>query len=563
MIIESNYIMYKVKVLYLLLSLLLFTVNIHAQRIMNQIMENPPEILMQQSRSDWHPKARMLGPGFFSHTRPQFESYSPSSKKFAGTENGNLYIRAEDSEDFEIVIHALDGMYWDIDNAIWSPNGLYIVAKQIDDREVSKIKLTMANPEDVVYKTYSRAGQPIPKYQFYIINVASGEKIKIEHNLNYPYVHIMDWSSDSKSIYMLEADRLMKQIELRYVNVTHGTSSVILSEQSDTYLVGLNLLQGYSDRLRDMKLVSFLEEKKQFIWMSERSGFNQLYLYDYKGNFIGPLTNMSQNGIVVSLEDIDQKNGWVYFTAHSDIENPYIKQLFKVDLTSNKIEKLTDTPGFLNLILSAKKDTLWIVRSRLPRMLQVDGLTMDGTFMNTLWKGNFSQIEENHFNFEYAKILAADNKTNLEALILKPSNFDANKTYPVVEYIYGAPFTNVVDHDLFSPWLWDMNDLARKGFIVVFIDGRGTPGRGKEFRDFSYGKFGQVEIQDHVNGIKQLATQRPYMNLDKVGILGHSWGGHFALRALLEAPEFYKAGHINAAAIPTTIRAATFTFTTT
>ncbi|RIA09891.1 dipeptidyl aminopeptidase/acylaminoacyl peptidase [Flavobacteriaceae bacterium MAR_2010_72] len=541
--------MVKAKVLFVLLCFLSLTSEIHAQRIMNQIMDNPPEILMQQNSEGWHPNAKMLGPGLFGHTRPQFEIYSPSVKKFAGTENGNLYFRAEDSEELEIVISPSEGWYWNMDNALWSHDGNYLVAKQIDNRDVPKIKLTMASPDSVVYKTYSRAGQALPKHQFYIINATTGGHIKVEQNPNFPYAHVMDWSSDNTSVYMLESDRLMKELNLRVVETSSGKSSILLSEQSNTYLVGLNLLQGYSNRLRDMKLVSFLEGRNQFIWMSERSGFNQLYLYDLEGNLISPLTNYSQNGIVVDIEDIDLKNDWVYFTAHSDSENPYSKQLFKVGLSSNKIEIITDTSGFLDLLPSDNKDTLWVMRSSLPRMLQIDRMTPEGKYIKTLWKGNFSQIAENHFNFEYAKILAADHKTNLEAFILKPSNFDANKSYPVVEYIYGASFTNVVDRDLFSPWLWDMNDLAQKGFIVVFIDGRGTSGRGKDFKDFSYGKFGQIELQDHIYGLKQLAKDRPYMNMDKVGVLGHSWGGHFALRALLEAPEFYKAGHINAAAI--------------
>ena len=152
-------------------------------------------------------------------------------------------------------------------------------------------------------------------------------------------------------------------------------------------------------------------------------------------------------------------------------------------------------------------------------------------------------------NYEYESTLAADGITELQSLILKPIEFDPNKSYPIVEYLYVAPHTNVVARDLLDSWLWTMNNLAQAGFIVVFTDARGTKERGKKFNDFSYGKFGQIELEDHINSLKQIGLKRPYMDLNRVGVLGHSWGGHFALRALLEAPEFYKSGHISAASL--------------
>ncbi|MFC4722025.1 alpha/beta fold hydrolase [Geojedonia litorea] len=518
-----------------------------SQPMMNQIMESPPEVMMQPGE-DWHPEAKHLGPGFFLHNRPQFEVYSKSNQVFAGTEQGNLYFRTLGSDKFDISIKPNEGLYWDIDNATWSPDGQHLVVKQIDDRNVKKIKLTMATPEDVVYKPYFRAGEPIPIYQYYIVNVKTGEKIVVDYDPEYPYVHIMEWNSDSSSFFMIASDRLMKQINLLHVNSETGKSSIILSEQSDTYLVGLNLLQGYSNRLKDMNLITFIDHKQQFIWLSDRSGYKQLYLYGYDGQLIRPLTNKTENGIVAEARGYDKKNDYIYFTAYSNPEQPYSMQVFKSSLSSNSIHKISDSSGIMDFV-SSKNDTLWILRAELPKLLKLDCFSPEGQFLNTAWQGNFSSIGNNYFNFEFATVKAVDQKTNIQAFVLKPTDLDPNKSYPVVEYIYGAPFNNVANMNFFSPWLWDLNILAKQGFIVVCIDGRGTEGRGKAFNDFSYGKLGQVELLDHVEAIKQLAENRSYMNLEKVGIMGHSWGGHFALRALVEFPDFYKAGHINAPAI--------------
>jgi dipeptidyl aminopeptidase/acylaminoacyl peptidase len=179
--------------------------------------------------------------------------------------------------------------------------------------------------------------------------------------------------------------------------------------------------------------------------------------------------------------------------------------------------------------------------------MQMEAYSMNGDYNGTTWKGNLSSIDKSYLNAEYIKVLTADNKTEIETLILKPQDFSTKKKYPIVEYIYGGNFSNEVIRDLLDPKLGEMQDLANEGFIVAFIDGRGTPKRGREFRDFSYGKIGQVEIQDHVAALTQIGKDRPYMDMNKIGIIGHSWGGHFALRAVLEAPDFYKAGHINSA----------------
>ena len=528
--------------------LFLLIIEVQGQRQLSSIMEDFPAII-DELFEDEHPEAKGLGPGLFSDSAPLREQYSSATNQFVGTDNGNLYIREAKSDTFSSSIQPEEGFYWHIDNSLWSPNGKYLVAKQVDDREVPEIKLTKNNTEDIAYKKYSRAGENIPIHQFYIVNEDRGGKLAIEQNPNLPYVHILAWSNTNDKIFLIAADRLMKEVHLQAIDVKTGKGTTMLTEKSETYLVGLDLLQGYSKRLQGMQLATFFDDKKQFTWMSEISGSNQIYLYEYSGNLIRPLTNHKENGIVQSIQEIDYENGWIYFLARAVQQHPNQTQLYKTNLHSTQITEVVNAPGILELFFPAGKDTLWVLRSTLPRTLQLDRYSPQGAYYDTPWEGNFSTIDENYFNYEYVSAIAADNKTKLQALILKPRDFDSTKTYPVVEYIYGASFYNVVPLDLFEKPLWSMNSLAQEGFITVFIDGRGTSGRGKEFKDFSYGKFGQIELEDHISVLKQIATERPYMDMEKIGVLGHSWGGHFALRALLEAPDFYKAGHLNAPAL--------------
>ena len=522
--------------------------NIQSQNVPRQLMRDFPNWLDDMDETP-HPEAKILGPGLFTHTRPLTELYSDKKMLFAGTQNSNFYLRERNSDSVVFLKKPDNGKYWSMDNAMWSPHGKFIAVKQIDDNNVPEIKLTKTGPNEEIYRKYSRAGEAIPIHNFYIINVDTRETVAIQQNIEQPYIHLLDWSANDQKLYFLMSDRLMKNVSLNAVDAKTGKSTTLLTETAETYLIGLDLLQGYSNLLRRTKQFVVFEELKQFSWMSERSGYNQIYLYNELGDIIRPLTNLAENGIVISINAVDEKNGWIYFLAHSKNNEPYESELFRTNLKTIEIEKISDKPGILDVFLSKEEDTLLLLRSHLPTTLQIDRYSAKGEYYDTVWEAEPSILSVNKLNYEYVSTLASDGITPLQSLILKPLNLDTSKSYAVVEYIYGAPFTNVVARDLLDDWLWDMNKLAQSGFIVVFTDGRGTPGRGKRFRDFSYGQFGQIELDDHISTLKQIGAKRPYMDLERIGIFGHSWGGHFALRALLEAPNFYKAGHINATAL--------------
>ena len=536
------------KTILLILLLTAFQYTSYSQNVARQLMKDFPTWIDDKGEKP-HPKAKVVGPGLFTHTSPLTEQYSNVKMQFAGTESTNFYIREKDNDSLVFFMKPDNDNYWSIDNSMWSPNGAFIAVKQIDDHEVPEIKLTKSESSELVSRKYSRAGDAIPKHNYYVINVETREKVAIQQIKNVPYIHLLDWSNNSQKLFFLMSDRLLQNISLMSVDATTGKPTTLLTETSNTYLVGLNLLQGYSNRLRDSKQFVSFEDRNQFSWMSERSGYNQIYLYDDLGNLIRPLTNIAENGIVISINEVDKQNGWIYFLAHANENKQYETQLFRTNLKTSRIEKITDKPGILNAFLREDKDTLWVLRSHLPTTLQLDRYSVKGKYYDTPWEVLPSIISNNQLNYEYESTLAADGITELQSLILKPIELDPNKSYPIVEYLYVAPHTNVVPRDLLDNWLWTMNNLAQSGFIVVFTDGRGTRERGKKFNDFSYGKFGQIELEDHINALKQIGMKRPYMDLNRVGVLGHSWGGHFALRALLDAPEFYKAGHINAASL--------------
>ena len=388
----------------------------YSQNIAQQLMQDFPQWIIEKGDMP-HPEAKMLGLGLFTHTRPLFEQYSVVKKLFAGTKNKNFYLREKNTDSLVLLLEPDKNNYWSIDNSMWSPSGNYIAVKQIDDYKVPEIEITNSDSNEVIHRKYTRAGEELPAHKFYIVNTVTGEKIAIQQNLNLPYIHLLDWSIDDKNLYFLMADRLLKKVSLNSVDVKTGKSTTLLTEASETYLIGLNLLQGYSERLKESNQFVLLEEREQFSWMSERNGYNQIYLYDKLGNFVRPLTNITENGIVTYLSAIDKQNGWIYFLAHSNNNNPYDNQLFRTSLNTPRIEKITGEPGIMDAFFREDIDTLWVLRSNLPKTLQLDRYSVKGEYYDTPWEALTSITSKNLLNYEYETTLAADGITELQSLI--------------------------------------------------------------------------------------------------------------------------------------------------
>lgn len=513
------------------------------QQVMRLEPQIPEEVMQWEMRK---PVGKIVRPGLFNHSRQVFEVFSENSEKFAGTFDGKLYSRKINSDEKSTLIPPDENWQWDIEGAIWSPDGKYLLVKQINVENVPTISL-VSDSGTTDEKPYSRAGEALPVHQYYVVNMETGEKIKVGHNLSYPYIHTVAWENSGESVFMLQADRLLKRVNILKVSADSGETEIIFSEISDTYLIGLELLQGYDRSLKEKNQILFLND--EFIWNSERTGYNQLYLYSAEGELKRALTNFEKNGIVDQVFRVDKKGEWVYFTASGNKIQPYQKQLYRASLKENRIETLVSKPHIFEALWGESDDYFWVFVSSMPYDLKIEKYSDSGTFIETQWTADLHFAKDAGYNPEYTSVKLPDEKTTVDAFILKPNDFDGDKKYPVVEYIYGGPFTTVIPRFQFEVAQWQLQDLANEGFIVVMIDSRGTTGRGKKFQDYIYGRMGQVEIADHAWVLEQLCAERSYMDFSRIGVMGHSWGGYFALKALVDRPDIYKAGHLSAPAV--------------
>jgi len=214
-----------------------------------------------------------------------------------------------------------------------------------------------------------------------------------------------------------------------------------------------------------------------------------------------------------------------------------------VDLEGNRQARLTEANGQHDIQFAPSKEFFLDTHSNVDRPPAVELKRADGTLLQTVSKANIDGLRELKWSPpEEFVVKAADGETDLYGVLYKPYDFDPKKKYPVIEKIGGGPQLAYVPRTFLHPRAFLPQARAQLGFIVFYVDARGTPERGREFLEVVYGNLGRNEIPDHVATLQQLAEKRPYMDLSRVGITGHSFGGYFAIRAMLLAPNVYHVG---------------------
>ncbi len=480
------------------------------------------------------------------------ELFSSDRRWLAGVREHNLWLRSTyDGRSVQITTDGIKDYEWDIQRqgAKWSPDNFKLAVKKLDYRKVPKIpvvhwlqptaEVDWVRPESSF--TTTKAGAPLPRTELFVVDILSRRQVRIDTGKETDqHLHIVGWWRDGSELLFLRANRELKKVELMAANPVNGSTRVVLTETQKTFVVGIELFFAVES------MFSQLEDENKFIWISERGGWNHLYLYDRDGNLIRQLTK--GDFPVVTIEAVDENKGWVYFTAHTDKQRPYDTHLCRVPLggqgfqSRSRFTRLTKGTGQHDIQFAPSKGFFLDTHSSVDRPPTVELRRSDGALLQTLSKASVDALTELQWiPPEEFVVKAADGKTALYGALYKPYDFDPNKKYPVIEVIYAGPQMTFVPRT-FTDWR-GINPQAwsQLGFIVFVVDGRGTPERGKAFQDVVYGKIGH-EIPDHVATLKQLAEKRPYMDLGRVGITGHSFGGYLTIRSLLLAPDVYHVG---------------------
>ena len=471
-----------------------------------------------------------------------YEVRSPDGKWFVGLRDHNLWLRsADDGHLVQLTTNGVENYEWGslpwVFAPAWSPDSLKLAVTRRDFRDVPKIPVVryLKPGEEVQWVPYPfKEGMAIERHELYVIDILSKRQVKIEA-AEAPYAQIwnVDWLPGGQLLFR-ESDRYRRHFRLAAVDSKTGAARAIISESTQAAL---------SPWVPPM---TFLDDGKRFIWRSNRDGWHHLYLYGTDGNLIRRLTEGEFP--VFRVVAVDQKDGWVYLIAGTDRRRPYDTHLHRVRLDGSGFRTLTESPGQHDGLahqvkFSPDKRFFLDSHSSPSRPPSVDLRRADGTLLQTLSKANIDALDELSWGApEEFVVKAADGATDLYGVLYKPHDLDPKKSYPVIQMIEGP---NSWRRSLnFAGGFW-REALAQLGFIVFGVKTHlpyPEVAREREFEELVDGNFGRHEIPDQVSALKNLAQKRPYMDLSRVGVMGGSFRGYFAVRSMLTAPESYHVG---------------------
>lgn len=440
-----------------------------------------------------------------------------------------------------VTTDGVEGNAWSFgDGARWSADGAYIAAIKTDMTGVWRMPIPhwMTPDEHVEYLPYPHAGGQLPHQRLYAIDVRSKRATPIDTRGEADAkIMILGWSASTSRLVFLRVDRLNKVFEVLDADPVTGQSRVLARETSPTFAVGLEFVTGGWERfftpLRDGR----------FLLLSERDGWKHVYLYPANGGRPRQLTRGAWP--VDRVVGVDEARGVVFFAARSDPARPYDTHVHRVGLDGRGMRRLTSAAGQHNPSFSPDYEYFIDNHEHLNRAPSAEIRRSDGQLVSVIERADVTALAATKLlPPEPFVVKADDGVTDLHGVMFKPYDFDPTRRYPVLEIIYGGPQLTVVPQRYFARGFgWAQREsLAELGYIVVVLDGRGTPKRSKAFQDVVYGRFGQTEIPDHAAALRQLGERHPFMDMNRVAIIGHSWGGYFATRALLTAPDLYKVG---------------------
>ncbi|PTX22284.1 dipeptidyl-peptidase-4 [Pontibacter mucosus] len=476
--------------------------------------------------------------------KQMYATFSPDAKRVAFARDNNMFVT--DLSNMQETQITTNGKYNSIINGYadwvyeeefsfaqgfhWSPDGKKIAFYTFDETNVPEFNMQMWGelyPQDYKFK-YPKAGEANSIVTVSVYDVASGKTVKMDTgNESDIYLPRMKWTNNPNLLSIQRMNRLQNTLEILHANASTGKADVVLKETDKAYI----------DVTDDL---TYLKDGKHFIHSSEVKGYNHLYLYNMNGKLVRQIT--SGNWEVSSYVGYDEKNDRLYYMSTE--VSPLERHLYSISSKGKKKQRLTQQAGthrvnmsndfkyFLDYFSAANEvPTVSLHTAKDGKLIKV--LEDNAGLKNTLAQYNIAKQE-------FFQMKTADG-TQLNGWMIKPTDFDPNKKYPVLMFVYGGPGSQTVTNSWGgNNFLW-YQVLADKGMIVVSVDNRGTGARGAEFKKVTYANLGKYEIEDQIEAAKWLGNQS-YVDKNRIGIWGHSYGGYMTLLGLTKGNGVFAAG---------------------
>ncbi|MEN2283736.1 DPP IV N-terminal domain-containing protein [Algoriphagus sp. SE2] len=418
----------------------------------------------------------------------------------------------------------------------WSPDSKKIAFYRFVEKDVKKYYVLLdqlALYDSLEIEAYPKVGEPNLPVDLMVYDLETKELKELDIRDGKPfddgelgtYIYDISWTPDGEELLFHSTNRRQNIMELRAANPETGKSRTVIREE---------WLPSFVVNSPEMQV---LKDGNHFIWASERSGFNNYYLYNFDGTLVNAIT--SHPFEVSNIVKVDEEKEHLYYMARSG-ENHMLMQLHRVKLDGTKDTRLTDPALNHSVSISPGGKYFVDVAQKHDVAPFTNLLDSKGKVVAEVMKSDMSKFEELGLKkVEVFTFTSKDGVTELHGMIHFPSDFDPSKKYPVILSNYGGPATNAFRETFVYP-----DPLTEYGFLVLNIDGRNVRGRGKKLLDQLYGNLGLVEMDDFAEGIKSLHS-RPYFDKNRVGVYGTSYGGTTAASMLLRFPELVHAAVAN------------------
>lgn len=468
------------------------------------------------------------------------------------------------------VVRKKTGMQVPPFNTAWSPDGRYLIAPRVDERKVATNPFVEWVPTDgsrrpIVHEVKSAftGDENQLEIDYFLFDLQQDKQLRIALPEGYEAGTldgpVLGWSRARGQAFMLTRTFASKALAIFRLDLASGALTKILEETAPTRVETNSVEYNRSN-------VRLLGDGVELIWYSSRSGFGHLYLYDAQ---TGKLKNAITSGPwqVQDIHALDETRREIYFTAggREKGRDPYYRHLYRADFSGRKLQLLTEPDAdhlfepepspFIALLfgipphaprIQPELDVFidsWSTVDTPP--VTVLRSTRDGRLIAELERADATALYEAGWRApRRERVTAADGKTDLYAVYYAPHGAGESEKRPVIDAAYGGPQVYVAPRNFRDAYSrgnpLGPAALARLGFAVVTVDGRGTPGRSNAFRDAGYIEFTQVGIDDHIAAIRELGQRHPQIDVDHAGVYGWSWGGTFAAQAILSRPEFYR-----------------------
>lgn len=478
------------------------------------------------------------------YSQQQFNpTFSPNAKHVAFTSENNLYTYNIETKATQQL--TTDGSWNTVLNGrsdwvyeeefeftqayVWTADSKGIAYLKFDEREVKEYQMQVWG--DSLYPSlhtfkYPKAGEVNSKLNVMYVAIDSKEtKVLLDESQNDSYIARIMTTPNPELIAVLRMNRLQNTLELLHINVNTGQVQQVYSEQSETYIEINNE-------------VMYLN-KNTLLLTSEQSGYNHIYLYDFSGKAVAQLTNGDWE--VDEVLGVDEQNQWVYFTSTET--SPLERQVYRVSFSGENKEMVLAKNGVNSAELSTNGRFLVNTHSSMREYKQTSLHSASGKVIRILEANEKVGVALSKVPIQYPELFTfpTADKAQLNGYLIKPAQFKKRKKYPVLVYVYGGPgHQNVLNEWGSFNFMW-FQTLANKGYIIVCMDGRGTGGRGAAFKKQTYGDLGNKETED-VIALAQYLGKQSFVDNERIGIWGWSYGGYLTALALTKGAAYYKLG---------------------